>query len=244
MLYGPVAMLLEPDLIAHEGYHQIRQHRGDDLENAYDKSADSLRETTSELLEGLSGSPAKMDKLDELAGKYRQLFPVVSKLSDLHTALIKQKHNYEGSSKTRTEGGEVVEFHRQHLEMATLELQLEIEELRNALEAADKAVSIAQVQVDKAQEKRQLGIEALLAAVGMALALPHLLEPETTAALLGLWPIEIKVPHTENGLLTESGHLIVLVAQAIIILAFAYVAYLVVKGSLHKPRGPSRRARP
>ena len=237
VFYGPTAMLLEPDLIAHKGYHQMRQYRGDHLEEKYDESADSLRNTTSELLGGLSRDPAQTDKLTELARKYQLLFPVVAKLSELHTALAKQQLNYESSSKTRTRGGEIVEYHHEQLEMATLGLNLGIEELRHALEAADKAVSMAQVKVEEAQEGRQLRIEAVLAAAGVALALPHLLEPETISALLGLL-LDIEVPHMENGLLTESGHLMVLVTQVAIIGPMAYLTYrLVTRGSLHKLRG-------
>ena len=98
MFYGPAAMLLEPDLIAHKGYYLMRQYRGDELEAEYDESADGLRKTTSELLGGLSQDPPQTDKLTELAHKYQRLFSVVAKLSDLHTALVKQKHNYESSS--------------------------------------------------------------------------------------------------------------------------------------------------
>ena len=116
------------------------------------------------------------------------------------------------------------------------------EELQHALEAADKAVSMAQVKVDEAQERRQLRIEAVLAAAGVALALPHLLEPETISALLGWWPIGIELPHTANGLLTESGRRVALVAQIAIILPVAALTYFVVKGSLHKLRGVYKRA--
>jgi hypothetical protein len=106
------------------------------------------------------------------------------------------------------------------------------------LEAANKAVSMAQLKVDEAQESRQLRIEAVLAAAGVALALPHLLEPETISALLGLWPLGIEVPHTQNSLLTESGHLLVLVVQVATIEPIAYLTYrLVRRGSLHKLRG-------
>jgi hypothetical protein len=242
MFYGPVAMLLEPDLIAHKGYYLMRQYRGEELQNMFEESAKKLRQTTSELLGGLSSNTLRTDKLDELAGKYQRLFPVVAQLSELHTALVKQKHNYENSSKTRPEGGEIVEFHGEHLETATLELNLEIVELQHDLEAADKAVSMAQVKVDEAQKGRQVRIEAGLAAAGVALALPHLLEPETISALLGLWPLEIHVPHTHNRLLTDAGHLMVLVAQVAIIGPIAYLTYrLVSEGLLHKLQGLHKR---
>jgi hypothetical protein len=186
MLYGPAATLLEPDLIAHKSYYQIRQYRGGGMESTYEDGIDSLQQTTSELLKGLSGPLLKTDELDKLADKYRLLFPVVTYLSELHTALVKQKHNYERSSKTRTGGRGVVEFHHEQLETATLELKLKVEELQYALESADKAVSMAQLKVDKAQEGRQRRIEAWLTAVALALALPDLLGSDTTAALLGL----------------------------------------------------------
>ena len=128
------------------------------------------------------------------------------------------------------------------METADLELDLKVEELQHTLEVADKAVSVAQVKVVEAQEKRQLRIEALLAAAAVGLALPHLLESETISAFLE-WPIGHEVLHTENGLLTGTGHLIVLVVQVAIVFPVAVLTYFGVKGSLHNPRGASKRVR-
>jgi len=237
MFYGPVAMLLEPDLIAHKGYYLMRQYRGEDLENMFEESADKLRQTTSELLGGLSSNTLKTDKLDELAGKYRSLLPVVAKLRELHTALVKQKGNYERSSKTRTGGGEVIGFHREHLKTATLELKLKLEELQYVLEPADKAMSMAQLKENENQEARQVRTEAWLAAVALSLALAKIIDHKATWAFLTLidpaLPIEI-TRHTSE----EPGGIMLLVATQILIVGtVAVVGGLLVNKFVGRARG-------
>lgn len=191
-LFGrPSAMLFVPELIAHKGYHQMPQHRGGDLPHLYKTSVESLRQTTGRLLSDLGGR--RTDGLDELARKYNLLVPVASELRGLHISLLRQSHNYD-RWRGRIGGNDITDYHRDRLETATLELELKVEELQHALETADKAVSMAQVKVDEAQERGQLRIEAMLAAAGVALALSHLLEPETISALLGWWPIGIELP--------------------------------------------------
>jgi hypothetical protein len=46
VLYGPSVNLLMPDLIAHKGYHQIRQYRLDRLHDQYAAQVQALRQTT------------------------------------------------------------------------------------------------------------------------------------------------------------------------------------------------------
>ncbi|MDX6380974.1 MAG: hypothetical protein QOI57_1998 [Rubrobacteraceae bacterium] len=239
---GSGAPLLMPDLIAHKGYHQKRQYSGTNQQK-YETNLEDFQRTTRQLLTDLkepeSVAPDKL--LGKLTRDYGELIEMVWDLETLRISMAQQTYNFVqqlndyGRSPVATQDNNSLDYHRDRIKAANSELELMVTKGRHALEAANPVLRMAQLRTDKAQERRQLRIEALLAAVGTALALPHLLEPETTAALLGLWPFEIEGLH-ENGLLTESGHLIVLRAQFLIVLAFAVAAYFVVKGLLRKPR--------
>jgi uncharacterized membrane protein YidH (DUF202 family) len=73
-------------------------------------------------------------------------------------------------------GNDIVEYHYRHLETASRELELLVAEGQSALRVADKALSMAQVQIDKAQESNQRVISLLLAVVSVALAAPALVK--------------------------------------------------------------------
>ena len=49
----------------------------------------------------------------------------------------------------------IIEYHREHLETAVLELDLMIDPLEYELEMVDKAISVARLQIDKRQEAQQ-----------------------------------------------------------------------------------------
>lgn len=194
-IYGPGATLLMPDLIAHKGYHQMRQHRDGELENLYETSVTHLRNATEQLLIVLEQDKAESESLDALARIYHQLNSVAMRLNELYVGLTRQSQNYEWWE-AQIEDNKVLDYHRQQLKTATLELELKTKELQHALDTADRAVSLAQVQVDKAQENmqrqaaeereyRRRRIEAWVAAVAIALALPELMSQRVTGALLG-----------------------------------------------------------
>lgn len=219
VLYGPNAALLESDLIAHKSYYQMLQYRGGDLERWYEDSLDSLRKTTNELLKDLGQRQAKTDKLGELAREYDLLSTVTSELKVLRIALLKQSHNYD-RARVRIGGGDVIEFHREQLETAILELELKSEEFRDALEVADKAVSVAQVQVDKAQENRQRDTQVLLAVIGVALAVPQVIDREVAGTLLGRFPENEPPDHSIFALLGIQ--LAIILAVTLVVVSLVY----------------------
>ncbi len=219
MLYGPNAALLESDLVAHKSYYQMLQYRGGDLESWYEDSLDRLRKTTNELLKDLGQHPAKTDKLGELAREYDLLSTVTSELKVLRIALLKQSHNYD-RARVRIGGGDVMEFHREQLETAILELELKTEEFRDALEIADKAVSVAQVQVDKAQEKRQQGTQVLLAVIGAALAVPQVIDREMAGTLLGQFTAKEPLDHSIVALLGIQLAIVMAVTLLVVLLVY------------------------
>jgi hypothetical protein len=190
MFYGPAAELLIPDLLAHKGYHQMSQYVGGDLERRYVENLRYLQETTDDLLEALEeGYETRTEVLEEVFRMYLRLLPVVSGLKDLHVGLLQQLENYT-RWRAGARGDDVIDFHRAQLETASLEMSLRIQPLEDALETADKAVSVARAQVEKeaeeARESRQRRIEAILAMVALALALPELIDRRAAQALFGL----------------------------------------------------------
>jgi hypothetical protein len=191
MFYGDRAVLLTPDLIAHKGYYQMRQYRGSDLERRYRESMSYLREITEDLLDTLEQRQEVDDKLGDLFGMYTRLVPVLSGLKELHVSMRQQSENYDRWRehyerwRERVEANGVIEFHRDQIGGAALELQLMIEPFQDALETAAKAVSVAQVQVEKKQEANQRRLEALLTVGALSLALAELVDWRATKALFG-----------------------------------------------------------
>ena len=94
VLSGPDAALLMPDLIAHKGYHQMRQYRGGHQLNDAEERASQLRKATDKLLNTDSGNPADVS-LDELEHAYPRSVNIVSQLTELHISLLRQSHNFD-----------------------------------------------------------------------------------------------------------------------------------------------------
>jgi hypothetical protein len=239
MVYGPEAMLLESDLIAHKGYFLMRQYRSSDLESRYQVSLNSLQETTNKVLRSLARHPpVPPELLHELARKYVLVFRVLPHLSDLRIALVKQKHNYRLSFRMLTEGREVIAFHREHLETATLELKLKLEELRYVLKPADKAVSMAQVREHENQEARQVRTEAWLAAVALSLALAKIINHEATWALLSLFASAfLSIDLTDDMRHTRWAIMVIVFTQILIVGSVAVVGGLLVNKFVGRARG-------
>jgi hypothetical protein len=184
-IYGPGAALLMHDLIAHKGYHQIRQYRGGDLQPKYTSSLAAFRGATDRLLSDLRWRSVETDRLKDLADAYKGLISVVAKLEELRISMTRQSHNYE-EWRAHFEGNGVIEYHRRHLETARLELELMTSEGRNALGVADTAMSMARVELDRKQMSRQRQITTLLTVVGVVVSSTAIIDKKVTSAFLGL----------------------------------------------------------
>jgi hypothetical protein len=146
-LFEPKLLML--DLIAHKGYRLRREYHGD-LERNYEKGLNAFRESTYELLSDLGQEIQKTNKLDDLARKHEVLVKFVSELKKLRISVAQQLPNYrEWQHQTVSNG--ITEYHYGHLDMTHQELQLMVAEGQDALETANTAMSMAQVQIDKAQ---------------------------------------------------------------------------------------------
>lgn len=236
-LYGRAATLLIPDLIAHKGYHQMRQYREYYLDQL-DQSLKGLRATTGQLLEDLGKQVTETDKLDELARDYLALAQDVPQLNDLKTSLVQQLYNYDRRLQL-TGSNDVLEFHRSHLDASKLEVDLLLGRVECALDTAGEAVRLAQVQVGKNQELEQKGIrqqqedakneaerrqqrsQTMLAIFGIVLTVPQLIDREVAGDLVR-W---IGLPQPQGGY----SPLDLLVIRVVITLALVFITLLVLR---------------
>lgn len=199
VLYGPGASLLMLDQIAHKTYHQLRRYR-DHLDPIND-AVTALQNTTDALV-GERGSPPADDRhLGAVARDIDRLARVASVLNEARISFLKQLHNHDEGVATLGDNP-IFAYHRRHLNTAARELALVLDTVRSALDAAGKVVAVGQVQVDKAQGKRQeqirvaeelaekaqaVGQQKLqnrLAVLGVALAVPQLIDQRAAAELL------------------------------------------------------------
>lgn len=185
VLYGPGASLLMPDLIAHKGYHQIRQYRLGDLEHRYTDEVANVRESAGRVLSDLDLYALQTDELDCLAQAYNKLNQVVAILGSLRISMQRQKHNYD-RWRDGQGSNDILEYHRDHLDTAVVELELLVAEGRDALDLAGSVVDMVQVRVDKAQESRQMRFGTLLTVLAVALTVPTVIDPPVASELIRL----------------------------------------------------------
>lgn len=187
VLLGP--RLLMADLIAHKGYFLKRQYRGR-LQQDYRERLAAFWETVDGLLDHLSEEVRKPERLNRLARNYRVLVSVVSKLNRISVSMDQQLHNY-GPWRKQMEGNGIVEYHYGYLEMSSRELELMVAQGKDALEVANTAMSMTQVEIDKDLERRQILIGDLLAVTGAALAVPELVNHDAAKAILEKTPLTV-----------------------------------------------------
>lgn len=197
VLYNPVAPLLMADLIAHKGYHQMRQYRLGGLDEQYRRNMAQLSTHTDTLLHDLTRATVTAGELDDLAREYGLLVSAVVHLDQLHVSLLRQEFNFNWWRK-RAGGGDIVEFHHSQLEDAAEELELLVAEGQHPLEAANTAADMMRARLDKQQEGQQQRIETILAAAAAILSVLVLIDKDTAKAVLellgvpqpiGIWPV-------------------------------------------------------
>lgn len=188
ILLGP--RMLMADLIAHKCYFLKRQYRGT-LQQDYKERLGAFWEAVDGLLDHLSEEARKPERLNRLARNYRVLVGVVSKLNRISVSMDQQLHNY-GPWRKQMEGNGIVEYHHGYLEIASRELELMVTQGKDALEVANTAMSMTQVEIDKDLERRQVLIGDLLAVTGAALAVPELVNHDAAKAILERSPFAIE----------------------------------------------------
>lgn len=181
-LYGPSAALLMPELIAHKSYHQTRQYWGVTAEMAYSDKLNHMRTTTVNLLERPQSRQA-VNQFEPLSEHSRIVIGGIAKLDALRISLRKQLYNYKRWEKQATEG-DILAFHHSQISTIFEELSLKVEEGQTVLQATDTAINIIQTRLNKREETWHQVIGLIFAVLGVALAVPQLIDREIAAALL------------------------------------------------------------
>ncbi len=174
VIYGPDAALLLPEVVAHKGYYEMRRYH----ERRYRERVKALRRATDRLLSDLGQQKVQTDRLDVLAGEYNQLARVAPDLTSLRTSLTTQLHNFDQVRRSLGDN-EIASFHRSHLASGLTDVDLVATEAREVLEWAGTATTLAQVRVDKQQERRQARGQTLLGVLAVTLAVPQLIDADT-----------------------------------------------------------------
>ena len=120
----------------------------------------------------------------------------------------------------RAGGGDVLEHHYGRLESALAELELAVAEGERPLEAARTTVELIGAEPARGHQKQQYWTQALLATVGVALAVPQMVDRDVPERLLELAGVAVPAGGYDVPLL--------LVVQVLVILVVAAAAGLVV----------------
>lgn len=125
------ADLFMPDLIAHKGYHQIRQYRlYAEQEQINTSQISTLIEQTIEQKEELEERPRS--KIRGQQSRYDQLLLIIVQLRRVYISLERQICNYNLWAE-QAGGGPVIEYHATQMQTKLKELELMIEEAEQAI---------------------------------------------------------------------------------------------------------------
>lgn len=189
ILYGPGAALLMPDLIAHKSYYQTRQYTGK-RSRRYKERVRNLREKMQPLL-GLpapdsTAQPVGQEKhkqLETLSQAYARLLIVTSFFDELRISLAQQLENYTWWEH-ELGSGNLAPYHKQQIRTVYREVDLLIEMGQRMQEAARTTIEMVQAKLEQAREQRENEIAALIAILGIALAVSQLVDASVANALL------------------------------------------------------------
>ena len=184
VLYGPGAILLMPDLIAHKGYYHIRQLT-EQIGKRYEEQLEGLRNNIALLL-GLSlpnrsGDPRP--HLEKLSKPYARLLMATSGFDDLRIGLAQQLENYTLWEDELGEGN-LAQYQRQQMRITYRELELLIDKGQRILDATRTTIEMEQTKLDKKREQRENKISALIGILGVALAVSQIIDPTAAQAIL------------------------------------------------------------
>lgn len=191
LLYGPGALLLMPDLIAHKSYYQIRQYSGEPT-TSYKERVKALRKQITPLLdlpirasEGpqRGKQPDQVQQLAQLSKEYARLLMVITLFDELRIALAQQLENYTWWEEELGEGN-VASYHKQQVRTAYRELELLIENGQRMQEAARTTIEMVQTKLQQARDKRENRTNLLIGILGVALAVSQIVNESAAKALL------------------------------------------------------------
>lgn len=219
-------------LKAHQNVHKFRVCSSrDNLQNTLDeidveiqslfKKGDVLGEETKLGLDGLSKSLS-------------QLLRFYIEVNSTATSMVQQKtnflHSFDAEPRSVAEG-QVWHFLRERINTLNEELEIKISECQAVLQAAQQALAMVQTRIDQAdeaqerdQEKRFRRRDELLAYLGVAIALPELINYDLVEKLLTSWKI----------ILLPGGYFVI--QLFLIVLIGVFVVYLIKRSSLRNSK--------
>lgn len=194
VLYGRGALLLMPDLIAHKGYNQKRQYVGDPLtpdkspRRGYKNQINDLQQMIGPFLgfnpqSGSSRAQSGPKEWARLKSLYAQLLYATSILDEPRLSLAQQLENYAWW-KDKLGKGDLGTYHYRQMQTAFRELELLIDKGQRMLEAAGTAIDMEQTELNQKREQREKVIGALIAILGIGLAISQTVDATAAAALL------------------------------------------------------------
>ncbi len=187
VLFGANASLLMPDLIAHKGYQQRRQYRQGNSGKKYEQSAKDLLRTAGETLRVAQAGHNPHD-IKQLQLDYKAFLPVLPIFRELRLSLARQEHNFQ-RWQARINGGDILDFHHEHLENALRELELLVMKGEDTQKAVETTLNLLQSNLEKREQERQQSLQNWLAIIGVAFAVPQLITPDVAERLLILMAI-------------------------------------------------------
>jgi len=227
VLWGESASWLLPDLIAHKSYHQIRQYRGIvEGQVTFSMKLQQVRNTTLELLSD-RGKQKGSDEFSHLSKHSQALIRDMAKLGALRITLAKQQYSYS-QWLDQAQVGDIITFHATRIKANLKELELNLAEAETVLKATDTALNIMQTGLDKAQERRQLWLSMIIAILGVALAVPQVIDRKVTDALWAWWNGDLTAI-TYNTLQVWGVQLLLITIIGAIVALLIFVIYRVMR---------------
>jgi hypothetical protein len=193
-------------LKAHQNVHKFR----------FFSSRDNLQNTLSEIdfeiqalfkQDDVLGEETKIS-LNGLSKSLSQLLRFYIEVNSTATSMVQQKtnflHSFDAEPRSVAEG-QVWHFLRERINTLNEELEIKISECQAVLQATQQAVAMVQTRIDQAdealereQEKRFRRRDELLAYLGVAIALPELINYDLVEKMLTSWKITL-LPCTDRG---------------------------------------------
>lgn len=182
-LLGRTAPFLMPDATAHKGYVWRQRYDGDAELRGAEKMIAQLAGDTTNILDHLDDEQRAAAELEKMARQYDKVVGLTPRLDKIRYNLVKQQINFDQWTADLA-GGTIFALHRSHLQMAVTELDLLLTRVRDTLQAAGTTVDLVQARLAKARAQQERRTEQLLTALGLALALPELLNATVAGACL------------------------------------------------------------
>ncbi len=193
-LLGTGATLLRPDLIAHKGYHAMRQYRLGDIVDAYSAHVSALLGATSDLLGDIDSG--QRDALVRVGRAYERIAPTVPNLDALRISMSYHLRNYERA--LRAMGADIhaapavdahgaidiFPFHWLRLEAGYQELELLTARGQSALQSTRAATDIVRTRIEEDEGRRERLVATAIGVVGVLLALTQLIDKTVAGAFL------------------------------------------------------------